>query len=228
MEWSEEHDTLFTREIFQAQPYNYKKAKGSPERGRVWIKLAECLNLYDDPKFNVDQRSVRDHLNSLVEKRKKRVREIEKASGIQVDDTEVDIALDDIILRFKEIDDETQKQSDAKKAKDEADSVKTVEMRKRSLETLGETSERNEAKVKLTRNNGSDTINYLREKSEAELKIRKEEVELKRDEHKNQREHLNLMRQQHDDVMKMNALMIQQQTQQQAAMFQFMERMLEK
>ena len=51
-------------------------------------------------------------------------------------------------------------------------------MRRRFLETFSELSARlgNEPVVKKSRNTGSETVQYLREKNENELKLRTEEV----------------------------------------------------
>ena len=52
-------------------------------------------------------------------------------------------------------------------------------MRKRSLETFSETKSRDDEEItpKRGRNNGSDTVVYLREKNEMDMKIKKEEME---------------------------------------------------
>ena len=53
-------------------------------------------------------------------------------------------------------------------------------MRKRSMETLSESMERSPPETtpaKKTRNNGSDTISYLKEKSSMELQLREKELE---------------------------------------------------
>ena len=58
-----------------------------------------------------------------------------------------------------------------KKSKNEADTHKAAEMT-RSLETFSESNARvrNEPVVKKSRNTGSETVQYLRKKSENELK----------------------------------------------------------
>ena len=70
------------------------------------------------------------------------------------------------------------KQTDEKKSKNEADIHKTLGMRRRSLETFSESNDRlgNEPVVTKSRNTGSETVQYLREKSENELKFRTEEL----------------------------------------------------
>ena len=70
------------------------------------------------------------------------------------------------------------KQTDEKKSKNEVDTHKAAEMRRRPLETSPESNARlgNEPVVKKSRNTGSKTVHYLREKSENELKLRTAEL----------------------------------------------------
>ena len=59
------------------------------------------------------------------------------------------------------------KEIDDKKSKNEADSLKAAEISRRSLETFSESSARRayEPLVKKSRNTGSETVQYLREKN---------------------------------------------------------------
>ena len=178
MRWTYEHDVMLMREVLLHEPWMHRR--GSPERGKVWDKIAESLNgLNTTMYFKVTQRSVRDRYNLLVENYKKKEREEARASGIDAEETELDQSVADAIERFREADENHQQESEEKKGKIEADTKKAIEMRKRSLETFGETKERNgeEVKCKRARNSGSETIQYLREKSENELKLREEELQ---------------------------------------------------
>ena len=114
MRWTEEHDILLLREILLYEPYNQRK--GSVERGKVWDLLAESLNKINNPLFRVTGRSIRDHLKTLIDNFKRKEREEEKASGINPDETELDIALRDIIDRFNEAETEHSRQVTAKKS----------------------------------------------------------------------------------------------------------------
>ena len=136
------------------------------------------LNTVCELYFKVTQRSVRDRYKLLVDNFKKREREEDAASGISPEETESDIALADIIERFEEADEMHKKQTDEKKSKNEADTHKAAEMRRRSLETFSESNARlgNEPVVTKSRNTASETVQYLREKSENELKLRTEEL----------------------------------------------------
>ena len=87
-------------------------------------------------------------------------------------------------------------------------------MRQKALEKLGETSKRKrdkeggDGKAKKTRKSSSDTIEYLREKSEQEMKLKEKQLELEKS-------------QQEEEKQKNDAffnVMLQQQQQQQLMM----------
>ena len=233
MRWTEEHDILLLREILLYEPYNQRK--GSVERGKVWDLLAESLNKINNPLFRVTGRSIRDHLKTLIDNFKRKQREEEKASGINPDETELDIALRDIIDRFNEAETEHSRQVTEKKVKQDNDVKKAMEMRKRSMETLSESMERSPPETtpaKKTRNNGSDTISYLKEKSSMELQLREKELEEKQSERKENREMMRGLLEQQQAVMKhmsdqqtMNMAFIQQQMQQQQQQMQQQQNM---
>ena len=58
MRWSEEHDLLLCREILVSQ--SFKFSFGSRERGYCWSAVATRLSECHQPKFTVDQRTVRE------------------------------------------------------------------------------------------------------------------------------------------------------------------------
>ena len=124
MRWTSEHDVIFLREVLVHEPW--KQKYGSQERGKVWEKIAESLNGLNtvcELYFKVTQRSVRDRCKLLVDNFKKREREEAAASGISPEETESDIALADII---EEADEMHKKQTDEKKRKNEADTLKLL------------------------------------------------------------------------------------------------------
>ena len=166
MRWTSEHDVMFLREVLVHEPWEQKYE--SQEWGKVWEKTAESLkglNAVCELYFKVTQWSVRDRYKLLVDNFKKREQEEAVASGFSREETESDIALVDIIERFKEADEMHKKQTDEKKSKHEADTHKAAEMRRRSLGTFFESNARlrNDPVVKISRNTGSETVQYLRE-----------------------------------------------------------------
>ena len=88
MEWTNQHDTLFLREVRGSDLFETRK--GSPERGKLWDEIATRLNNLTQCKFNVNKRSLRDRLNLLMSKFKAKNKEEERASGISPEIQEID------------------------------------------------------------------------------------------------------------------------------------------
>lgn len=204
MEWTEEHDNCLCQEILVLEPFKYKK--GSISRGQIWEKIANNLNGLELPRFKVSKRAVRERYTLLSEKFKAKMKDEEKASGIECDLSDVEKALEEIAE--KEVAAEDTVENDKKKL----DNAKAVEMRNRALESLGKTQkrQRNEdeenAKPKQkSRRSGGDTIAYLREKKQ------RVEVEGKREDQS---------RKQHQDMMK---ILLEQTKQQQEQMQSFQQ-----
>ena len=85
MEWSEEHDVLFLREMLARNVFATKK--GSPARGLAWEAVVDSLNEIHSPKFQLkDKKAVRERWNLLRKKFSKRMSEEERASGISVEE----------------------------------------------------------------------------------------------------------------------------------------------
>ena len=82
MEWTNQHNTLFLREVRGSESDLFETRKGSPERGKLWGEIATRLNNLTLCKFNVNKRSLRDRLNLPMSKFKAKNREEEGASGI--------------------------------------------------------------------------------------------------------------------------------------------------
>ena len=90
----------------------------------------------------------------------------------------------ELIEKFEEADNADEKSN---KQKEKQSRMKGEEMRKISMEKLGETSKRRKASdeettPKRTRTSGRETLVYLREKGERELAMKKEEMEIQRKE----------------------------------------------
>ena len=109
----------------------------------------------------------------------------EKASGINRPNlTQKEQGIEEIIARKKDTSViRENKQQSQKEAQENAE-----ETRKRCLETFAETSRRaaetndkeDTKKKKRTRNSGNETMNYLHEKAENDLELKKEENNIKR------------------------------------------------
>ena len=184
MIWTEQHNDMLIREMYLFEPWKYKK--GSPQRGNVWEQISVSLNDLDDPKFDVTQKSIRDHYNLLEKQQKKRLRDEEKASGISPVHSDFEDAMENIIQLFIGKDEEDQKNDAQKKEKYDADTAKILEMRQSAMESLAETKKRkgdSEAgKRKRKMSNGSDTIAFLQQRYQVDSELKREELKLKQEE----------------------------------------------
>ena len=142
----------------------FKAKKGSVARGQIWGQVAANLNSLSVPQFRVKQRSVRERYNLLNEKFKAKMKLEEKASGIETDMSEVEMALEEINEKENAVENYTLD----KKA---ADTAKAAEMRKRAMEGQKRKSEENEVAkpAKSSRRNGGDTIAYFARKKRDDL-----------------------------------------------------------
>ena len=204
MEWTELHDLNLCEEVLVVEPW--KHPYRSKERGDSWNEIANNLNASDHPTFKVSKRSVRDRLTLLQQKYKAKMRMEEAASGIDCQETKLDKALEEIIEKEKAATDARSLQDDNNK---KTENAAAKEHRNRAVERLGETKKRNAEKqdekaqtAKKGRRSTSEVVQFLKEKSERESVLRKEDLELRRKELS-----------QKEDMMKMLAQQEQQQTQ---------------
>ena len=213
MIWNEDKDELLCREIFAVNVFSRTK-RSTVARGAKWEQVAENLNKVKDVYFKVDKRAVRDRYNSISKDLRRKLKDEEKASGIESDMTDVEKALEDLIKREDAAEAEqgtvdTQKKQDKKNA---------AEMRNRAMESLGQMQKRKEQeggesegrKVKK-RSSGNDTVAYPREKNERLQEMHKEDLEMKRHQ-------LEMESRKEENFMKM---MVNQQQQQQKQMQEF-------
>ena len=84
--WNSEHDVLLCREVLDIGPYQFKMK--SPERGKAWETISNNLNTTTCLEFRVTPRSVRDRYNLLTKKLQAKPTSEEKASGINVTNSE--------------------------------------------------------------------------------------------------------------------------------------------
>ena len=190
MDWTNDHDIIFCREIIAHDLYQYKQ--GSREHGACLDKIALILNELDEPWFKVDQRALRDRLKKLLGKYSKSKNELEKASGIEVEEDELFDLLSEIYNKKHEWEVFQDNKNDDKSKKVEEEERKNAEnVCNLASERLSETKKKLEAAEdltyevtpkKVTRSSGNSTIMYLREKSEKEQSLREAELGLKQKE----------------------------------------------
>ena len=183
MFWTEEHDVILVREMLANSPFAGTK-RGTVQRGRKWNEISERLLQVEAPKFKVDQRGVRERYGLLAKAYRRKIREEERASGISTPElTEVEQALEDLVVREDEAD-RDQQETAAQKRKVKEDKKDAEEVRKRAMERLGDRMKRSEieGKGKKRRSSGNNTLEYLKERNEMLDEFKKEELELKKQE----------------------------------------------
>ena len=109
MKWTEDHDLTLCGEVLLQEPF--KHPKNSKERGEIWGQIAVNLNSLASPTFKVAKRSVRDRLTLLQAKYKEKLREEERASGIDCEGTQLDTAVEEILDKEKVADMERNEQA---------------------------------------------------------------------------------------------------------------------
>lgn len=217
-QWTYDHDVIMCREVLLSAPYNFKLR--SIERGQAWDSIAQRNNAIDQPSFRVTARSVRDRFSLLSTKQAQKLREEEKASGIDVVQTELDILLEDILEREKEAKLKLESQDVEKKNKVEKEKGAAEEIRKQALQRMAKRNSEDAVRQKpaKVRRSTADAIEYLKMRSEKEVELKREELEVRKTE-------LKLASEKHDQANKdqqtilaamMTQLQQQQQQQQQA------------
>ena len=167
MFWTEEHDVILVREMLANSPFAGTK-RGTVQRGRKWNEISERLLQVEAPTFKIDQRGVSERYGLLAKAYRRKIREEERASRISIPElTEVEQALEDLIVREDEAD-RDQQETAAQKSKVKEDKKDAEEVRKRAMERLGDRMKRseNEGKGKKRRSSGNNTLECLKERNE--------------------------------------------------------------
>ena len=72
---------------------------GSRERGQVLQSTADVLNSMQQCQFKVTSTSIRDYLNLLLSKLKSKTNKELRASGIEVETTELNVLLEEVLSK---------------------------------------------------------------------------------------------------------------------------------
>ena len=185
--WDEKKDKILLREVRQKEPY--VERIGSKEAGQKWSEIAAAVNTHVD--FAVmprDQRSVRERFNKLLSDFNAKMQKEEKASGISPDDlSEVDQILEEIqeVIASNAI----APCATSDKGKSESERAKALTIRNRAMTSWGkeaaEDGNEEEAtkpkRQKRSRRSGTDPLEYLKTKREAEMEMKKEEMAFRRE-----------------------------------------------
>ena len=226
--WTKEHDILLYREVLSVNPFSAKK--NSNERGKLWEEISTNLNSTSGVRFFVTKRSVRDHLNILIKRYRKKMSAEERSTGVSPEPTELDQALADII-EMEEVASTSQEIDEAViKEKEDTDKQKAESMRKIAMEKLGETQKRaveegeQENHTKKKRRSGNETISFLREKAESDKALREQELALLRKQQELEEKLASYL----DQQKSMMELMHQQQQQQSQILMAVVDKLMNK
>ena len=98
MEWTDQHDVLFCREVIAFELFTQKS--GSKERGQCYDRIADVY-------FKVDQRALSDRIKKLLKFHVSKRNQEEKTSWVEVEHSELDDLMLGIYDQHKQIENET-------------------------------------------------------------------------------------------------------------------------
>ena len=96
MDWTEKHYLCLACEIRASDIFKSTKKK-TVQRAQVRKLIADTLCSYDTPTFTVSKCAVRDRYGIISSKYKKKLSTKERASGIEVEQTELKVLLEELI-----------------------------------------------------------------------------------------------------------------------------------
>ena len=168
---------VLVSEIWSTKPVSVERRNG-------WKKIMDTLLTMQSPKFDVTIRSVMEHFQIMVRKRKQQDRAEDIASGIIPEVSESDVLLDELIDLFDAAAVDQSAASQHLMEKQAADIAKAEEIHSVSMETLGETrkrrsGERTEDIGGSSRNLGKRAYDIIQEKIKFDVEIKERELNLK-------------------------------------------------
>ncbi|XP_020622553.1 uncharacterized protein LOC110060143 [Orbicella faveolata] len=168
MEWTGAHDLILAKEVRASEPWIFKLRNA--DRGKLWNAITDSLNDETSLRFQVKKKNVQEHFKLLLDKFKAKQKHQAKLGGVDIEDSEMDILMEEISEKWEEA--EAYDLGCISKEKADSDRAIGEEIRRKACEKLGETSKRNaeekaEPVAKKSRRSGSETLDFLREKVEA-------------------------------------------------------------
>lgn len=234
MSWTEEKDILLMREMAAQGIFQFKT--GSKERGNIWQAIASNLNGNKDLFSYVSSRGCRDRFTLISRRYKAKTAEELKSTGGGSEDepSEYDLLLEELTHLSEESDKRADTEAETAKKKVSAEKKLALEVRKRAMETMGQTSKRSESgesedviKERKKRRSGGDTLQWLEKKADRDLKFKELQLEEQRKERefqqKERKEQMELLQKQ----IQIQAESQQQHQQQQMMLMQQMMSMMQ-
>ncbi|XP_062571216.1 MAP7 domain-containing protein 2-like [Saccostrea cucullata] len=173
-----EDDIRLLREIVAKNPIKDKSK---------WAEIASTLS---SPNFILDARRVRERANLLIEQHKRENLENLRRSGVDEEVTEKTTLLDEIL----ELKDEEERGKKEEKEKKERSDNMGKEIRKRALECLTPKKD-DECGAPKRKNSQTCIVDYLKEKTELEMKTKNDEMEFRKEQLKLEKARFDLDRQ---------------------------------
>ena len=184
MKWPEVHASVFCREVVFVNPFSVKKK--SVQQSALWQKVPDTLNTITDPVSYVDKHSVRDHIEVLVQQFKRKEAKELKESSTNPTKTEVDVAIEKILVMAESADEQHDLEDSEQKGKMEGDRLKVEKMRRTAMETMRKTqkrkSEEGQSKAKKCRRSGNEMVEFLKLKAEQDMDVKKQELHMRKQE----------------------------------------------
>lgn len=186
MVWKEDMDYTMLQEM-AAEGVLHHKSK-SRSRGMSWQKVVEKLNAL--PGFDVNTKSVRDRFNLLTKKYKAKLGKEERSTGGgSVDVTEAEKLLEELIRIEEDTNERADEESKERQIVEDENKAKALEMRKRAMETMGETRERvGKVGSEKRRRSGNQAMLFLEKAIEMKQKMQEEDKKARKEENQEQRE----------------------------------------
>ena len=156
----------------------------SRDTGSAWQKVADSINSL--PGYEVSSRSVRDRYNNLAKKHKIKMGQEERSTGgggSELDESES--MLEDLIEVNEESEQRAEEKNNPKQILVNEDKARANEMRKRAMETMGETKAKTGegCKEEKRRRSAGQSFQWLQEAIKAKQRQADEEKK-----HENKRE----------------------------------------
>ena len=100
MEWTEAHDLILAKEVRASEPWMFKPR--TVDRGKVWNAITDHLNDETSVKFQVKKKQVQEHFKLLLDKFKAKRKHQAKLSGVEIEDSKMDILMEEISEKWEE------------------------------------------------------------------------------------------------------------------------------
>ena len=173
---------------------------------------------------------MRDKLKILERDFKKKERSEKNASGISPEKTELDQIMEDYLEQKEDQERESERVSEESRDKVAKDKTTAKDMRNKAMERLSETKKRagSDLSKKKRKHNGNDTLEYLREASDRECELKKQELQFNMEQEKrvqlpNKLLRFSKMKNQQEQFQTMLQMFMQQQQTQSQALLELLK-----